>query len=103
MFGLTHRLEAYVPKAKRVHGYYAMPLLHGGELLGRADPARETDKQEGEVLIARQVSLHSSRAVEPMAKALREAASWVGCNRVRVEQVVPGELTEPLRKAVAQR
>jgi hypothetical protein len=36
-----------------------------------------------------------------MAKALREAASWVGCNRVRVEQVVPGELTEPLRKAVA--
>jgi uncharacterized protein YcaQ len=101
MFGLTHRLEAYVPKAKRVHGYYAMPLLHGGELLGRADPARETDKQDGEVLIARQVSLHSPRAVEPMAKALREAASWVGCNRVRVEQVVPGELTEPLRKAVA--
>jgi uncharacterized protein YcaQ len=103
MFGLTHRLEAYVPKAKRVHGYYAMPLLHGGELLGRADPARETDKREGEALIARQVSLHSPRAVEPMAKALREAASWVGCNRVRVEQVVPGELTEPLRKAVAQR
>ncbi|HET9171029.1 MAG TPA: crosslink repair DNA glycosylase YcaQ family protein [Actinospica sp.] len=101
MFGLTHRLEAYVPKAKRVHGYYAMPLLHGGELLGRADPAREADKQAGDALVARQVSLHSARAVEPMAKALREAASWVGCNRVRVEQVVPGELAGPLRGAVA--
>jgi len=98
MFGLTHRLEAYVPKAKRVHGYYAMPLLHGGELLGRADPARETTKA-GDVLIARQVSLHTRRAVEPMAAALREAASWVGCERVRVERVEPAELAEPLRKA----
>jgi uncharacterized protein YcaQ len=101
IFGLTHRLEAYVPKAKRVHGYYAMPLLHGGELLGRADPAREADRKAGDALIARQVSLHAPRAVEPMARALREAAVWVGCNRVRVEQVVPGELAEPLRKAVA--
>lgn len=101
MFGLNHRLEAYVPKAKRVHGYYAMPLLHGGELLGRADPARETVGKAGEVLIARQVSLHSRRAVEPMAKALWEAAAWVGCAGVRVENVVPGELAEPLTRAVA--
>jgi uncharacterized protein YcaQ len=100
MFGLTHRLEAYVPKAKRVHGYYAMPLLHGGELLGRADPARETAKGAADVLIARQVSLHTPRAVEPMAKALWEAASWVGCERVRVERVTPVELEAPLRKAV---
>ena len=99
MFGLSHRLEAYVPKAKRVHGYYAMPLLHGGELLGRADPAREAAKA-GDVLIARQASLHSRRAVQPMAKALWEAASWVGCARVRVERVEPAELAEPLRAAV---
>jgi uncharacterized protein YcaQ len=101
MFGLSHRLEAYVPKAKRIHGYYAMPLLHGGELLGRADPARETDRRTGEeALIARQVSLETPRAVEPMARALWEAAGWVGCSRVRVESVVPGELAEPLRRAV---
>jgi len=100
MFGLSHRLEAYVPKAKRIHGYYAMPLLHGGELLGRADPARETDRKAGDVLIARQVSLETRRAVEPMARALWEAADWVGCSRVRVESVVPGELAEPLRRTV---
>jgi uncharacterized protein YcaQ len=29
MFGFTHAIEAYVPKPKRVHGYYAMPLLAG--------------------------------------------------------------------------
>jgi hypothetical protein len=76
-----------------------MPLLHGGELLGRADPARETSKA-GDVLIARQASLHSRRAVQPMAKALWEAASWAGCARVRVERVEPAELEAPLRAAV---
>ena len=100
MFGLNHRLEAYVPKAKRVHGYYAMPLLHGGELLGRADPARETERGAGDVLVAKQVSLEAPRAVEPMAKALREAADWVGCEQVRVESVTPPALAEPLRRAV---
>ena len=30
MFGFDHSLEAYVPRAKRVHGYYAMPLLVNG-------------------------------------------------------------------------
>ena len=77
MFGFEHSLEAYVPKAKRVHGYYAMPLLAGGRLLGRVDPVRQ-----GQTLVARQLSLDSAAAVAPMARALREAAEWVGCSAV---------------------
>ena len=50
IFGFDHSLEAYVPKPKRIHGYYTMPLLAGGKLLGRVDPARE-----GNTLIARQL------------------------------------------------
>ncbi len=82
VFGFTHRLEAYVPRPKRIHGYFAMPLLAGGRLVGRADPARE-----GSTLVARQLSVAGRRAVAPMAAALREAASWVGCDAVRVERV----------------
>jgi uncharacterized protein YcaQ len=96
IFGFSHRLEAYVPKAKRVHGYFAMPLLAGGRLLGRVDPARE-----GRTLIGRQVSLASAAAVEPMAKALGEAAQWVGCEAVRVEIVEPARLAPALHDAVA--
>ncbi|MFD6114979.1 winged helix-turn-helix domain-containing protein [Streptomyces yangpuensis] len=81
IFGFTHRLEAYVPKPKRIHGYFAMPLLAGGRLQGRVDPARE-----GRTLVARQLSLTSPAAVAPMARALREAAEWVGCDAVRVER-----------------
>ncbi|MEU7605400.1 crosslink repair DNA glycosylase YcaQ family protein [Streptomyces sp. NPDC040724] len=81
IFGFTHRLEAYVPKPKRIHGYFAMPLLAGGRLQGRVDPARE-----GRTLVARQLSLTSPKAAGPMAQALREAAEWVGCEDVRIER-----------------
>ncbi|MET9862821.1 crosslink repair DNA glycosylase YcaQ family protein [Streptomyces smyrnaeus] len=95
LFGFIHRLEAYVPKPKRVHGYFAMPLLAGGKLVGRVDPARE-----GTTLVARQLSLDSTKAVEPMARALGEAASWVGCDAVRVERCDPEELRPRLRTAL---
>lgn len=81
IFGFTHRLEAYVPKPKRIHGYFAMPLLVGGLLQGRVDPGRE-----GTTLVARQLSLTTPKAAAAMAVALREAAEWVGCDAVRVER-----------------
>ncbi|UQA97964.1 winged helix-turn-helix domain-containing protein [Streptomyces halobius] len=92
IFGFTHRLEAYVPRAKRIHGYFAMPLLAGGKLVGRVDPARE-----GTTLVARQVSMNGPKAVRPMAEALREAAAWVGCGSIRLERCDDAELAAALR------
>ncbi|MEU6368551.1 crosslink repair DNA glycosylase YcaQ family protein [Streptomyces sp. NPDC046931] len=91
IFGFTHRLEAYVPKPKRVYGYFAMPVLAGGRLVGRVDPARE-----GGTLVAKQVTLEDSRAVPAVAQALLEAASWVECTNVRVERVDAPALREAL-------
>ncbi len=96
MFGFEHSLEAYVPKHKRVHGYFTMPLLAGGRLAGRVDPARE-----GRTLVARKVSLERAAAAEPMAQALREAASWVGCDDVRLEQIEPAVYAARLAAALA--
>jgi uncharacterized protein YcaQ len=96
MFGFDHSLEAYVPKAKRVHGYFAMPLLAGGRLAGRVDPVRQ-----GQTLVARQLSLTSAAATGAMARALREAAEWVGCSAVAVERVDPPHLAERLRSALS--
>ena len=96
MFGFSHSLEAYVPAHKRVHGYFAMPLLAGGRLAGRVDPARS-----GRTLIARRVSLGRASAAEPMAQALREAAVWVGCDEVRLGVVKPDEHAGRLLSALA--
>src|SRR3984957_5256939 len=95
-FGFEHSLEAYVPKHKRIHGYFTMPLLAGGRLAGRVDPARE-----GKTLVARKVSLERAAAAEPMAQALRDAASWVGCDNVAVERVNPPELKARLQATLA--
>jgi uncharacterized protein len=98
VFGFEHSLEAYVPQPKRVHGYYTMPLLAGGRLVGRVDPARD-----GRTLIARKLSMDKPSAVEPMAQALVEAASWVGCDNVRLEQVEPADLRPRLQAALGER
>jgi uncharacterized protein len=96
MFGFEHSLEAYVPRPRRVHGYYTMPLLARGRLAGRVDPARS-----GNTLVARQLSLDSAPATETMARALTEAAAWVGCDNVELGRVEPARLEPRLRKALS--
>ena len=95
VFGFEHALEAYVPKDKRVHGYFAMPLLAGGRLIGRVDPARS-----GKTLIARQVTLDKPSAAESMAQALKEAAEWVGCDTIIAERTFPAHLAPRLSAAL---
>ena len=97
IFGFTHRLEAYTPSHAREHGYFAMPLLAGGRLVGRVDPARQ-----GTTLLARRLSCEH-RAVEAMADALVEAASWVGCDSVALGAVEPVTLAAPLSAALRRR
>jgi uncharacterized protein YcaQ len=96
LFGFEHSLEAYVPPPKRIHGYFTMPLLAGGRLVGRVDPGRS-----GRTLVAKKLSLEVAGAAEQMARALTEAASWVGCDQVRLEQVEPAGLAPRLRAALA--
>jgi len=95
VFGYHHVLEAYVPKEKRAHGYYTMPLLAGGQIVGRVDPARS-----GRTLIARHVSADKAAAAVPMARALAEAASWVGCDTIVTERTSPAHLAQPLAAAL---
>lgn len=95
IFGFVHRLEAYTPAPKRVHGYFAMPLLAGGKLVGRVDPGRK-----GTTLIAKTLTVEP-KAIDAMAGALREAASWVGCDSVAVGEVRPAAARAPLEAALA--
>ncbi|RAY14290.1 winged helix-turn-helix domain-containing protein [Actinomadura craniellae] len=104
MFGFDHRLEAYVPRAKRVHGYFTMPLLAGGRLIGRVDPARENG-----VLVARRASFEpwatstparAEKAIAALRTALWQAAGWVGATDVRVAEFDPPELAPAVHRAL---
>ena len=99
LFEFRHRLEAYTPKEKRVHGYYSMPVLVGDRLVGRVDPGRE-----GTLLVARGVHLEDGIPLEPAvvgtARALWSAAAWVGSSEIRVDWVTPGEARPALDSAL---
>lgn len=80
IFGLRHRIEAYTPRDQRKYGYFAMPVLHAGRIVGLVDPARD-----GHSLLARRITMFGPDAEAAVATALAEAAKWVGAREVRVE------------------
>ena len=73
-----------------------MPVLAGGEIVGRVDP-----KRHGRTLAAQHVSVLRPKHVPAIAAAIVEAARWVGCDNVAVERVEPASLGPSLVASVA--
>ena len=48
-FDYQHRFEAYVPKAKRVFGYFTLPVLAGSEIVAAID--LKADRQRRQLLV----------------------------------------------------
>jgi uncharacterized protein YcaQ len=48
-FGYGHRFEAYVPKEKRVFGYFALPVLAGDDIVAALD--LKTDRKNRKLLL----------------------------------------------------
>jgi uncharacterized protein YcaQ len=48
-FGYGHRFEAYVPKEKRVFGYFALPVLAGDDIVAAID--LKTDRKNRKLLL----------------------------------------------------
>lgn len=80
LFDLRLRIEAYTPAAKRQYGYFAMPVLHDGSIIGLVDPGRERD-----VFVAKQITVFDGDEAG-IALSLAEAARWVGSSSIRVDR-----------------
>jgi uncharacterized protein YcaQ len=71
LWDFRYRLEMFVPKAKREHGYYVLPLLVGDALVGRAEPVFDAKNRTLRVLGAWG---DTSR----LDDALGDLAAWLG-------------------------
>jgi uncharacterized protein YcaQ len=69
-FGYGHRFEAYVPKEKRLFGYFALPVLVGDEIVAAID--LKTDRQNRKLLMQKWSWVGKSKAAKGDArKALK--------------------------------
>ena len=94
LFGFDYRIEMYTPAAQRQYGYYVMPILHKGRLVGRLDP--KADRQTN-TLIVRALYLEPGEAVSDelvaaLRGALREFMAFHGSERLVIERSEPESL-----------
>jgi uncharacterized protein len=102
LFGFEYKIEVYTPAARRRYGYYSLPILHHGALVGRLDAKAHRKQGTFEV---KAIHLEpgvpvSDDLVTGVARTLRDCAGWHGTPEVLVRRSDPSELAEMLRISV---
>lgn len=105
LFGFEYALECYTPARKRRYGYYVLPLLCRGRLIGRVDA--KAHRRDG-VFEARGIYLEpgvspSEAIVRGLAQALRACADWHDCERITVGRCEPARLHSRLQATLSHR
>ncbi len=72
LFDFEYRIEVYTPGPKRVHGYYTLPILHDGHLIGRLDAKTHRAEKQLEVL-----HVHFESWLARERRRLSPARSWI--------------------------
>ena len=110
-----YRIEIYVPGHKRQHGYYSLPVLHDGQLVGRVDVKTHRERGELEAKHAHFEpwfaaggpppgvswgAIDRDEAIAGIGEALRSLARHVGVERVTLTRTTPAKLKPTLARAV---
>jgi uncharacterized protein YcaQ len=115
LFAFDYRIEVYTPGPKRVHGYYTLPILHDGHLIGRLDAkahraARWLEVRHvhfepwlarGRAPAAGWGQVDQERMVAGLAETVTSLAAFVEADRVTLARVTPSRLRAALRRALA--
>ena len=102
LFDFDYRLECYTPEEKRVYGYFVLPILCRGELIGRLDAkAHRSDGMfEIKALFAQKGIRWTDAQVMDVARAIADSAAWHGTPTVRIVKTQPAGLVTRLRAAL---
>jgi uncharacterized protein YcaQ len=92
LFGFSYRLECYTPAPKRQYGYFVLPLLHRGRLVGRMDAKmhRKTSVLEVIALFLEEGVSPSFQLEKGLQRAITAFARWQGAQRITFSRLPDG-------------
>ena len=105
MFGFDYRIECYTPEPKRIYGYFVLPILHRGQLIGRLDAKAHRSEGVFEVkalFLEPGVKLDDS-AVADVAGSIQRCADWHSTPSVKIVRTSPAGLRVRLQRAITAR
>jgi hypothetical protein len=85
LFNFHYRIEIYTPKEKRKFGYYVLPFMMDGQMVGRVD--LKADRGNSKLLAH---SVHTERGVkrssinDVLSAELDAMANWLGLEQVQI-------------------
>jgi uncharacterized protein YcaQ len=91
LWGFDYSLECYLPASKRRYGYFSLPILWRGSLVGRLDAKAERKAGLFRVkALYLEPDVHIDESlVQDLGSALRDCAQWHRTPDVIVERTVP--------------
>lgn len=87
LFDFEYSIECYTPAPKRKYGYFVLPILHRGRLIGRLDAKawrKEGRLQVISLFLEPGISINAG-LIKALAKTLRSYASWQGLGTVVID------------------
>jgi uncharacterized protein len=89
LFGFSHRLEIYVPRAQRRWGYFVLPILHRDRLIGRADLAmdRRANRLVAHAIHREPRAPRGVTVARAIRRALERLAEWRGAGDLELREV----------------
>lgn len=94
LFDFDYNIECYTPAPKRKYGYFVLPILYKGSLVGRMDAKAWRNEKRLQV-----IKLFLEPGVKPkaalakdLALTIKDYAAWQGLEKVEIDWTVPDSL-----------
>lgn len=103
LFDFDYLLECYLPKEKRIYGYFSLPILWNGGLVARMDckADRKAEVLHINNLVFEPCVKKRERFLDALLKELPAFLGFNGCKTVAVHSSQPEILGEELRAAIS--
>jgi uncharacterized protein len=84
LFGFEYVLEMYKPADKRRWGYFALPVLHGDQLVGKVDAVADRKHSRLQVNAIHEDVRFTGVIADAVRAELEDLASWLGLESVEM-------------------